>query len=108
MLTAFHPQTDGQTECLNQTIEVYLQAFVAKDQDDWINLLPMAEFAYNNSVTMGNGRSLFYTNYGFHPTAIDPASTESLNLASKVYMHWIHTVYNDSRKGLEEAQKRML
>jgi len=87
MSTAFHPQTDGKTEHLNQTIEAYLWAFVAKDQDDWVNLLPMAEFAYNNSVTTGNGMSPFYANYGFHPVAIDLASTEPLNPACKVYTH---------------------
>jgi len=45
MSTAFHPQTDGQTERLNQTIEAYLRAFVSKEQDDWVCLLRMAEFA---------------------------------------------------------------
>jgi len=107
MLTAFHPQTDGQMERLNQKIEAYLQAFVGKEQDDWVLLLFMAEFAYNNSVTVGNGMTPFYANYGFHPMAIDPASTEPLNPASKVYAHWMHTVHNESRKGLKEAQERM-
>ena len=55
MSTAFHPQTDGQTEHLNQTIETYLRAFVNHEQDNWVSLLPMAEFTYNNSVTIGNG-----------------------------------------------------
>jgi len=63
---AFHPQTDGQTEWLNQTIEAYLGAFISKEQNDWVRLLLMAEFAYNNSVTMGNGMSPFYANYSFH------------------------------------------
>jgi len=45
MSMAFHPQTDGQTEQLNQTIEAYLRAFVSKGQDNWASLLPMAEFA---------------------------------------------------------------
>jgi len=98
---------DGQTERLNQTIEAYLQAFVGKEQEDWVRLLSIAEFAYNNSVTVENGITPFYANYGFHPTAIDPASTEPLNPASKVYVHWMHTIHDESRKGLEEAQERI-
>ena len=107
MSTAFHPQMDGQTERLNQTIEAYLRAFVGKKQDDWMRLLPMAEFAYNNSTTTGNGMSPFYANYGFHPAAIDPVSTEPLNPTSSVYAHWMSAVHDESRKGLEEAQERM-
>jgi len=107
MSTAFHPQTDGQRERLKQTIEAYLRGFVGKEQDDWVRLLPMAEFAYNNSTTMGNGMSPFYANYGFHPVAMNPASTEPLNPASQVYAHWMQAVYDESQKGLEDAQKRM-
>jgi len=107
MLTAFHPQTDGQTERLNQMIEAYLRVFVSKEQDDWVRLLPMAEFTYNNSITTGNGMSPFYANYGFHPVAMNPASTEPLNPASKVYAHWMNTGHDESQKGLEEAQERM-
>jgi len=46
--TAFHPQTDGQTERTNSTLEQYLRAYVNYQQDNWKELLPMAEFAYNN------------------------------------------------------------
>ena len=105
--TAFHPQTDGQTERLNQTIEAYLRAFVGKEQDDWVQLLPMAEFAYNNLVTTGNGMSPFYANYGFHPVAMGPVSMEPLNPGSQIYAHWIQTVHEESRKGVEEARERM-
>jgi len=107
MSTAFHPPTDGQTERLNQTIEAYLRAFVSKEQDDWVCQLPMAEFAYNNSTTTGNGMSPFYANYGFHPAAMHPVSTEPLNPASQVYAHWMHTVHDESWKGLEDVQQRM-
>ena len=107
MSTAFHPQTNGQTERLNQTIEAYLRAFVSKEQDDWVRLLPMAEFAYNNSTTTGNGMSPFYANYGFHPAAMNPASTEPLNPASQVYAHWMHAVHDESWKGLEDVQEWM-
>jgi len=103
MSTAFHPQTDGQTERLNQTIEAYHRAFVTQEQNDWVALLPMAEFAYNNSVTIGNGMSPFYANYGRYPATIDPPDDkeEPLNPASTVYGHWMQSVHEESRKGLE-------
>jgi len=86
MSTAFHPQTDRQTERLNQTIEAYLRAFVSKEQDNWVSLLPIAEFAYNNSVMIGNGVSPFFANYGFHPATLDPPGKDGpLNPASTVY-----------------------
>jgi len=46
--TAYHPQTNGQTEWVNQELEQYLRLFVGERQDDWYTLLPLAEFSYNN------------------------------------------------------------
>src|SRR5215470_1565946 len=48
--TAYHPQTDGQTERVNQELEQYLRIFVGERQNDWHDLLPLAEFQYNNHV----------------------------------------------------------
>jgi len=67
----------------------------------------MAEFAYNNSITMGNGMSPFYANYGFHPVSSDPAASGPLNPASKLYTHWMHTVHKASAQWLEAAHERM-
>ena len=50
MSTAYHPQTDGQTERVNQVLEHYLRTYCAWDQKDWIELLPYTEFYYNNTV----------------------------------------------------------
>jgi hypothetical protein len=50
MSTAYHPQTDGQTEHANQVLEGYLHTFTSRQQDNWDNLLPSGEFHYNNSV----------------------------------------------------------
>jgi len=83
-------------ERLNQTSEVYLRVFVGHKQDNWVGLLPMAEFAYNNSVTMGNGMLQFYDNYGFHPVSSDPATSGPLNPASTHYTHWMHAVHKAS------------
>ena len=57
--TAFHPQTDGQTEQQNQTLETYLRIFVNDQQDNWASLLPLAEFAYNNNKHSATGMSPF-------------------------------------------------
>lgn len=66
--TAFHPQTDGQTERVNQILEQFLRMFTTQRQDDWVDLLPMAEFAYNNASHAATGLSPFYATYGYHPS----------------------------------------
>ena len=48
--TVWHPQTNRQTERVNQELDQYLQLFVNKRQDNWYNLLPMVEFQHNNHV----------------------------------------------------------
>jgi len=65
--TAFHPQTDGQTERQNQTLEHYLRVFCSEEQNDWVHLLPYAEFAYNSSEQAAIRMSPFFACYGFTP-----------------------------------------
>ena len=81
--TAFYPQTDRQTERINQVIETYLRTFVNKEQSDWCDLLPMAEYAYNNSTTTATGQTPFYANYGRHPETTTPRRTEMAKYADK-------------------------
>ena len=64
LLTAFHPQTDGQTERMNQELEQYLQFFIEHRQKDWPEWLAMAEFAVNNKVHTATKVSPFMANYG--------------------------------------------
>jgi len=63
LLTAFHPQTDGQTECINQELKQYLQFFVDHRQKNWPEWLASAEFAINNKVHLTTKMSLFMANY---------------------------------------------
>jgi len=49
----------------------------------------------------------FFANYGFHPAAIKPPTKGPLNPTSTIYAHWMLTVHEDSRQGLEAAQERM-
>ena len=67
MSTAFHPQTDGQTERANRTLEEMLRAFVNRRRTNWDKLLPLMEFAYNNSEQASTKQTPFYLNSGRHP-----------------------------------------
>ena len=76
--TAHHAQTDGQTERANRTIEEMLRCFMTYELN-WIDALPMIEFAYNNSVNATTGFTPFYLNYG-----MDPRTPHDLSSISKV------------------------
>lgn len=65
--TAFHPQTDGQTERQNQTLKQYLRAFTDNNQNTWASMLHIAEFAYNNSTHAALKCTPFYAQYGCNP-----------------------------------------
>ena len=62
--TAYHPQTDGQTEWKNQELEQYLKIYVNFQQDDWAEWLTLAEFAYNDREHSATKCSPFFVNYG--------------------------------------------
>jgi hypothetical protein len=79
--TSYHPETDGQTERVNQILEQYLRCYVNYYQNDWNNYLPLAEFAYNNAFHCSTKVSPFFANYGFNPRSdifsrISPASED--------------------------------
>ena len=67
MSTNYHTQSDGETERTNQVLKGYLRNFVNYNQNDWYQLLPLAQHPYNNSVTNAHGISPFCANYCFHP-----------------------------------------
>jgi hypothetical protein len=106
MSTACHPQTDGQTERVNLTIETFLRSFVNIQQNDWVELMPLAKFAYNNSVTSAHGMTPFYANYGYHPSpGTAPRETNTLSVSSVAYGHGLLAVFEDCKKELEKSSE---
>src|SRR5258708_15103743 len=101
--TAYHPQTDGQTEWVNQILEQYLHVYCSYQQDDWVNFLGIAEFQYNNSHHDAIQTSPFFANYGFHPTfASVPGRTQ--NPAASTFASHLDSIKEELRSELELAQ----
>ena len=57
---------DSQTKRLNSTIKAYFQAFVNFKQNNWVQFLPQADFAYNNTKNVSTGHILFELNCGYY------------------------------------------
>jgi hypothetical protein len=107
MSTSFHPQTNGQTERINQTIKAYLRSFINYEMDNWVGLLPMAKFAYNNSITQATGMSTFYANYEQHPGSTNPVSIPNTKNNDMAYIHYLLSVQELVKKNLKTTQERM-
>src|SRR5207302_1046681 len=89
--TAFHPETDGQTERVNAIMEQYLRAYVNYQQDDWASWLPMAEFAANNHASETTGVSPFFANHGYDPK-MDYLDTPHTQAAERTAGEFIHNM----------------
>lgn len=104
--TAYHPQSDGQTERVNQVVEHYLRCFVSDRQDDWVGLLPMAEFCYNNHSSSTTGQAPFYIWYGEYPR-IDPNEPkEEVVPAAETLAKHIRETAQEVKAMIEIAQRR--
>ena len=97
MSTAFHPQTDGQTEHYNQELEAYLQIYCAYKPDDWSNKLSVAQFVHNSRTHEAIEQSPFQLIYGTKPIAL-PEASEKTN--SPVANDRINQLYKSREEAL--------
>lgn len=103
--TAYHPQTDGLTERSNQTLESYLRNYCSYQQDDWVDYLPLAEFAFNSSVNSSTQVSPFYANLGYHPSFDTMLSEPIANPASSELASRLDMIHSELRAELAHAQQ---
>ncbi|KAF8737683.1 hypothetical protein RHS02_06087, partial [Rhizoctonia solani] len=104
---AYHPQSNGQTERVNPTIEHFLRAYSGINQKDWVKWLPMAEFAYNNAVHSSTGKSPFKALYGWEPS-LTPSNVltdvpEADDLATQMEAQW-----REIKAALWQSKTRMI
>jgi hypothetical protein len=107
MSTACHPQTDGQTERINQVIESYLRSYCNYEQNDWESILAMADYAYNSSKHSVTKISPFYAKYGFEARTSWPTEIQFRNPASEMYGHYMTEVHKRPEERLGDAVEAM-
>ncbi|KAF8748186.1 hypothetical protein RHS01_10997 [Rhizoctonia solani] len=105
--SAYHPQSDGQTERVNPSIKHFLRAYSGINQRDWTKWLPMAEFAYNNAVHSSTGKTPFKALYGWEPT-LTPSNVptdvpEADSLAQTMEAQW-----KEVESALRQSKQRMV
>ena len=105
--TAYHPQTDGQTERVNQEIEQYLRLFVNYRQDDWTDWLSIAEFSHNNRLYTSTDHSPFYLNYGRQPQSSFTIPTNLTVESAEDFAQWMKTLHKLTTSALEQTAARM-
>ena len=99
----YHPQTDGQTERLNQEIKQYLQMFVSHHQNDWPEWIACAEFAYNNKIHTATHVFPFYANYSYNPRMdIKPRRVTKSELA-RAFTEQIKNIHKEAEAALSKA-----
>lgn len=106
--TAYHPQSDGQSEIVNKALETYLRCFVGGQPKTWVKWLPWAELSYNSSPHMSTKFTPFKVLYGRDPPSIMRMAQEHTPVNSlEELLHERNTILDDLHINLVRAQQRM-
>ena len=105
--TAFHPQTDGQTERMNQELEQYLRFFIKHRQRDWLEWLAAAEFAINNKVHTATKILLFMANYGKELRMGGDIRKKGKVESATEFVQRMKKVQEEAEAALKKTQKEM-
>src|SRR3979490_59951 len=104
--SGYHPKGDGQTEHVNQTLEQYLRVYCNYQQDNWSELLPLAEFTYNNAPNATTGISPFFANKGHHPNiTVHPEQDLTSSRAHEFAMD-LGQLHDTLKEQISHAQSR--
>jgi len=105
--TAFYPQTDGQTERMNQELEQYLRMFIDHRQEQWPEWLGTAEFAYNNKAHSGTKVSLFEANNGRSLRMGFELRKKGRFEGAEKFAKKMEEVQSEAKAALTKAQEKM-
>jgi len=106
--TAWHPQADGQTERVNQELDQFLRIFINERQDDWVDLLPLAEFQHNNHIHASTQHSPFLLDTGRHPRmGFEPHQRASKLETVNEFTQRMKSTLEEARSALVKAKDDM-
>lgn len=105
--TAYHPQTDGQTERENQNLEQFLRVFCNYRQDDWVKWLPFFEFSHNSRTHAATGKAPFEVLYGFLPRMYPSVNPSSKVPAVEECLRQLEEVRQEIKASLTLAADQM-
>jgi len=105
--TAFHPQTDGQTERVNQELEQYLRMFIDHRQEQWPEWLGTAEFAYNNKAHSSTQTSPFKANYGQDPRMEFKGRKKGKYAGAEKFVEKMKEIQEEAKAALKKTQEDM-
>jgi len=105
--TAYHPQTDGQMERINQELEQYLRVFIDHRQEQWPDWLGTAEFVYNNKVHTATKTSPFKANYGQDPKMGFEGKRKGKYKAAEKFIKRMRKIQKKAKAVLGKAQEEM-
>lgn len=106
--SAYHPQTDGQTEVVNRTLEMYLRCFTSSHPKLWIKWLSWAEYCYNTSIHSATGKSPFEIIYGRPPpTLLSYVPGTAKVAAVECELLDRDAMIRDLREKIQQTQNRM-
>ncbi|GJP33631.1 hypothetical protein CLOM_g18159 [Closterium sp. NIES-68] len=106
MSSAYHPQTDGQTEHLNQIVEQLLRAASKDDISKWDLHLPVLEFAYNNATHAATGQTSFFLCYGRHPLTPQQPTIPATVQPAHDFITTMHKLWDRTHKRLLDIQQQ--
>ena len=107
LLTAYYPQTDGQTERINQELEQYLRVFINHKQEQWPYWLGTAEFAHNNKIHMATKNSPFKVNYGQNSRMGFEDRRKGKYEAAGKFMEKMRKIQKEAKAALGKVQEKM-
>jgi len=99
--TAYHPQTDGESERYNQELEQFLRVFCNYRQNDWVKWLPYAEISHNSRVHAATGKAPFELLHGFLPRLLPTVTPNPLSKVPSIEEHLKHL--NEIREELKAS-----